>query len=88
MQDGPYLNFDDYDTVCELRAAVEAITGVPSSRQTLILAGRRLPIDDVDRSLDAIKQSIRPGQMMMCIGSALPIPVERCESGHQGTDGD
>lgn len=72
------LNLDDFASVHSLRAHIQATTGVPASRQTLILAGRRLPLEseelDEAKWLE-IKASVRPGQTLMLIGSALKSPA-------------
>eukprot|EP00929_Paragymnodinium_shiwhaense_P108799 TRINITY_DN75133_c0_g1_i1.p1 TRINITY_DN75133_c0_g1~~TRINITY_DN75133_c0_g1_i1.p1 ORF type:complete len:1261 (-),score=303.02 TRINITY_DN75133_c0_g1_i1:82-3864(-) len=71
------LNLDNFGSVIALRAHVEGITGVPSGRQTLILAGKRLPLGDEALGSDEptwveLKNSVRPGQTMMLIGNRDP----------------
>merc|ERR1719454_1005773 len=78
------LNLDNYASVSLLRAHIQATTDIPASRQTLILAGRRLPLEseEQDEAIWAeIKASVRPGQTLMLIGSALKSPGARtCSS--------
>lgn len=66
------VNLDDFDCFGKLRENVFERTGVPQSKQTLIFAGRRLPMGDdlTDMSWDQLKASVRPGQTLMLIGRA------------------
>jgi len=70
------LNLDDFGSVGALRDKIQDLTGIRPGRQTLILAGRRLPPggDNVgepnEPEWDEVKATVRPGQMLMLIGSA------------------
>lgn len=70
------LNLEDFATVMELRLQVQKISGVLPSRQTLILAGRRLPLSETpvhgEPAWQDIKDDVRPGQTLMMLGSASP----------------
>ncbi|CAJ1348250.1 unnamed protein product [Effrenium voratum] len=73
------VNLDDFAAVSQLREHIHQVTGVPAIRQTLILGGRRLPInEDVspphEPSWQEIKDLVRPGQCLMMAGSAIGPP--------------
>jgi len=66
------LNLDNFANVGELRQHIQGATGIPSRRQTLILAGKRLPLDsdeDGQSVWNDIRNHVRPGQKLMLIGS-------------------
>lgn len=69
------LNMDEFKTVEGLREHIQSVTAIPASRQTLILAGKRLPLNSEDSVVgeptwDELRRSIRPGQMLMLVGTA------------------
>jgi hypothetical protein len=69
------LNLDEFGSSSQLRLHIEATTGIPASRQTLIVAGKRLPPESEENatSWDELKLTIRPGQTLMLVGSvAMP----------------
>mmetsp|Transcript_17742 Transcript_17742/g.31689 ORF Transcript_17742/g.31689 Transcript_17742/m.31689 type:complete len:1043 (+) Transcript_17742:74-3202(+) len=73
------LNLDDFITVESFREHVQELTNIPGCRQTLILAGKRLPLGGEETSQgeptwDELRNSIRPGQTIMLIGS-VPSPA-------------
>jgi PAS domain S-box-containing protein len=75
------LNLDEFATVSELRSHIQDTTKIPISRQTLILAGRRLPLEsEEDMGIppkevwNDIKNNVRPGQTLMLIGSVPKVP--------------
>merc|ERR1712190_369132 len=65
------LNLDDFSSVGALRVHVQGLTGVFSMRQTLILAGRRLPLNEEQTGAAAlptwneIRASVRSGATLM-----------------------
>jgi len=68
------LNLNNFPTVGTLRAQIQAVTGIPSNRQTLILNGRRLPLGEEEEEGDEnewenIKGGVKAGQILMLIGS-------------------
>lgn len=68
------LNLDDFPSIRSLREHIQGSTGVPPARQTLILAGRRLPQDNGttadEPTWNELRNSVRTGQALMLIGSA------------------
>jgi len=68
------LNLDDFNSVKDLSVHVQALTGVHTSRQTMIVNGKRLQLEDqVDRvdeepTWRELRDNIRAGQTMMLIG--------------------
>eukprot|EP00435_Cladocopium_sp_Y103_P063469 s157_g25.t1 len=72
------VNLDDFASISELRAHIHRVTGVPAIRQTLILGGRRLPINEDtsppvnEPTWQEIKDLVRPGQCLMMVGSVVP----------------
>merc|ERR1711920_1116506 len=77
------LNLDEFSSIGSLREHVEALTGVIPSRQTLILAGRRLPLDDEQAassggpSWKELLATIRPGQGLMMVGNPGQLTASR-----------
>lgn len=73
------LNLNDFASISELRAHIHRVTGVPAIRQTLILGGKRLPINEDssptmnEPNWQEIKDLVRPGQCLMMVGS-VPDP--------------
>eukprot|EP00434_Breviolum_minutum_P031379 symbB.v1.2.027749.t1/scaffold2871.1/size68436/1 len=69
------VNLDDFACISELR--------VPAIRQTLILGGRRLPINEDtsppvnEPTWQEIKDLVRPGQCLMMVGSVGPPGIAR-----------
>lgn len=75
------LNLDDFSTVGAFRAHIQDLTSIPASRQTLILAGKRLPLSSEELNQgeptwDELRNHIRPGQTIMLIGS-VPSAADR-----------
>merc|ERR1712113_695975 len=72
-------NLDDFISIGALREHIQELTGVISFRQTLILAGRRLPLDDEQAascggpSWKELLATIRPGQGLMMVGNPGPL---------------
>jgi len=70
------MNLDEFDSFMALREHINVLTGVPSFRQTLILAGRRVPLsDEATGSGDSsrwqnFKVGIHPNQTLMLVGTA------------------
>jgi len=77
------VNLDDFACISELRAHIYRVTGVPAIRQTLILGGRRLPINEDtsppvnEPTWQEIKDLVRPGQCLMMVGSVGPPGIAR-----------
>lgn len=66
------INLAEFESVDTFREHVESLTGVPAGRQTLILAGRRLPVSQEDPSAPSwaeLTARTRPGQALMMLGS-------------------
>eukprot|EP00913_Durusdinium_trenchii_P009507 g8936.t1 len=85
------VNLDDFASISELRVHIHRVTGVPAIRQTLILGGRRLPINEDtsppvnEPTWQEIKEGsdlVRPGQCLMMVGSV--VPAKNCSPAPAG----
>lgn len=82
------VNLDDFASISELRVHIHRVTGVPAIRQTLILGGRRLPINEDtsppvnEPTWQEIKDLVRPGQCLMMVGSV--VPAKNCSPAPAG----
>jgi len=85
------LDLAEFSSIGALRAHIHASTGIPSNRQTLILAGKRLPLGNEEESAgesswEMLKFSIKPGQTLMLIGNVPKQAAENPEGGNKETD--
>merc|ERR1711866_35183 len=82
------VNLDEFESVTAFREHILEVTGVPTDRQTLILAGRRLPkgYEDSDLSWSELIAKAKPGGILMMMGSAGPSDTAAGPSGAGAPD--
>merc|ERR1712014_470840 len=89
------VNLDEFESITAFREHILEVTGVPTDRQTLILAGRRLPkgYEDSDLSWAELIAKAKPGGVLMMMGSAgaaegSPVEVSQTANEDVGEERD